>query len=74
MVSLAKAPMTTPSSAERKEQHFRIWMKQVDAWLSFHAGVTHEDMTDYCYQDAFDRGTSSTTAAKAAYRRAMQDY
>ena len=59
---------------QKSEEHFKIWMQQVDAHLEKMGGVTSDDLPDYCYRDAFDRGTSSTTAAKAAYRRAMQDY
>lgn len=71
-----KAPVTKSkgNTPELRDQHFAIWMKGVDRWLVFNAGVTHEDMTDFNYRGAFDRGQSSVAAAKTAYRRAMQDY
>jgi len=59
---------------QKSEEHFKIWMQQVDAHLEKMCGMTSDDMPDYCYPDAFNQGRTSLATARAAYRRAHQDY
>ena len=59
---------------QKSEEHFKIWMQQVDAHLEKMGGVTSDDLPDYCYRDAFNQGRTSLATARAAYRRAYQDY
>ena len=59
---------------QKSEEHFKVWMQQVDAHLEKMCGMTSDDLPDYRYRDAFDQGCTSLVTARAAYRRAYQDY
>jgi hypothetical protein len=45
------------------KKSFETWMRDVDKWLLQAVGVTHEDLPDWPYQDAYEDGMWARTAA-----------
>ena len=43
---------------------FPEFMRKVDAALMAKAGVTHHELTDYCYMDAYADGERPASVAK----------
>jgi hypothetical protein len=46
------------------KQSFPAWMDKIDAALMKKAGVTHHDLADYCYMDAYADGERPASVAK----------
>ncbi len=42
---------------------FQQWMRQVDRELIERCGLTHRDLSDFCYRDAFDDECSAEEVA-----------
>lgn len=54
-----------------KKLSFDEWMKVVDYYIAHRCGgLTHEDLPDYLYHDAWEDGTPAPTAARRAVRAA----
>jgi hypothetical protein len=45
---------------------FNQWMREVDKWLMGNFGITHLDLTDYTYRDAYDDDATPEEAAREA--------
>ncbi|NUS44741.1 MAG: hypothetical protein HOQ24_13765 [Mycobacteriaceae bacterium] len=46
--------------------HFALYMRLVDARMRKYFGITHRDIADYLWRDAFDAGTEPDEAIKDA--------
>ena len=47
-----------------KKMLFPEWMKKVDEALLNKVGLTHGDLADYCYMDAYADGERPASVAK----------
>jgi hypothetical protein len=47
-----------------RKQSFTEWMQRVDAAINKKVGLTHWDLADWCYHDAYDNGETPTRVAK----------
>lgn len=57
-----------------KDQGYIMWMRKVDSLIIQKTGLSHEDLPDYCYRDAFDRGEAPSQVATKAIKAAREDY
>ena len=46
------------------KQTFSEWMKKVDIWLIKTCGLSHDDLADFCYRDAYDNGERPASVGK----------
>lgn len=60
-------------TSRNNDQGFIVWLRKVDSLLINKTGMSHEDLPDYCYRDAFDRGEAPSQVATKAIR-AARDY
>lgn len=51
---------------------FEQWMQKVDAVLEKKCGLSHHDLEDFCYRDAYDDGEAPSTVAREVL--ANQDF
>lgn len=56
-----------------RQQSFQDWMKEVDAWVYRHAGLSASDLPDCCYADWHADGMTPKTAARKAIRSAREE-
>ena len=47
---------------------FEEWKKQVDHFIGVCCGLTSEDLSDYCYADAYEQGKKPFATAKLAIK------
>ena len=53
---------------------FEGWMRDVDAAVGAMAGMSYQDLDDYCYADAYEAGASAKATARRAVRAAGGDF
>lgn len=49
---------------------FESWMVHVDCYLLKACGLSHKDIDDWAYRDAYDAGKTPKTAASKALKAA----
>jgi hypothetical protein len=47
---------------------FNIWMRKVDDEIASYCGLSHYDLADFLYADAFIAGRTPKAVAKSALR------
>lgn len=69
-----KKLQSTPSGQEyiktnaQGNVRFALWLRLVDVWIGRRIGLTHRDVADWTWRDAYDEGLSPGTAATEALR------
>jgi hypothetical protein len=51
-------------------QTYEEWIKRVDTALSHWCGMSHMDLPDWCYRDAYDDKVPPVIAARRALKAA----
>jgi hypothetical protein len=46
------------------KQTFEMWMSKLDGWLYKKCGLSHNDLADFCYMDAYLNGERPASVAK----------
>lgn len=46
------------------KQSFESFMAKVDAWLNKKCGLSHYDLADFCYRDAYNNGERPASVGK----------
>lgn len=69
-VAEAAAKLTAESpdylASSGGDVHFALYVRLVDALMRKHFGITHNDIADFLWRDAFDAGTKPDEAIKDA--------
>jgi Family of unknown function (DUF5419) len=60
--------------ANAKDLEFGVWMVKVDDAVKTLAGISADDLADYCYRDAFEDGLSPKQAARRAIKADRESY
>ncbi len=55
-----------------REESFKEFMRKVDDEIERRCGMTHQDIDDWGYAAAFDRGESAVQAAQKAIKAAKK--
>lgn len=55
-----------------KYRSFEEWLRLVDSHIRNKCGLSHLDLPDWCYRDAYDDGVTPATAAARAIKAAKE--